>query len=100
MFDKEKLHARLQHSLEYPVTFVKWLFCAVLTGVLCGSIGTAFHYAVDGATYLRMSYPWLLYLLPVAGLLIVFSYRMAGVERDPGTNLVIRSIRSSERVPL
>ena len=50
MFDKEKLHARLQHSLEYPVTFVKWLFCAVLTGVLCGSIGTAFHYAVDGAT--------------------------------------------------
>lgn len=21
MFDKEKLHARLQHSLEYPVTF-------------------------------------------------------------------------------
>ncbi len=79
MFDKEKLHARLQHSLEYPVTFVKWLFCAVLTG---HSLRRHRH----GVPLCRrrrhlscgMERPWLLYLLPVAGVAIVFSYRMAG----------------------
>ena len=100
MFDTERLRAKAQHSLEYPVTFVKWLFCAVLTGILCGGIGTAFHYAIDCATVLRLERPWLLYFLPVAGVAIVFFYRLAGFERDPGTNLVIRSIRSSEEVPL
>ena len=41
---------------------------AVVIGGLCGGIGTAFHLAVDEGTRLRGQTPWLLYLLPLAGL--------------------------------
>lgn len=40
------------------------------------------------------------FLLPFAGMLIVFSYNSLGMKDDKGTNLVISSIRSKDEVPL
>ena len=97
---KDQFRARTAHIAEYGLTLIKWLACAVITGAICGCIGTAFHYAVDYATIARTANPWLLYLLPAAGLAIVFLYRISGITQDPGTNLILRSIRSSEQIPI
>ncbi len=40
------------------------------------------------------------FLLPFAGLLIVFTYRRAGLAQDPGTNLVLASIQSKQHIPI
>ena len=47
---------------------LQWFFLAVPMGLLCGFLGTLFHLAVEHATELRAAQPWLLFLLPVAGL--------------------------------
>ena len=55
---------------------LQWFFLAVPMGLLCGFLGTLFHLAVEHATELRAAQPWLLFLLPVAGLLITALYKV------------------------
>lgn len=97
---KKQVEKQLKHINEYLITLFKWLACAVLTGLVCGLVGTAFHYAVSYATQIRMASPWLLYLLPIAGVLIVLSYHACGLKNNEGTNLVIRSIRTENKIPI
>ena len=83
----------------YVRMFVKWSLLAIVAGIVCGLLGTLFHYCVDFATETYQNFDWLLYLLPVSGILIVFLYRCCGVYEDEGTNRVIASIRSPKDVP-
>ena len=59
---------------------LQWFFLAVPMGLLCGFLGTLFHLAVEHATELRAAQPWLLFLLPVAGLLITALYKVTKCE--------------------
>ncbi len=97
---KERVRSDFAESISFLKTFFKWLLCAAVVGSICGLVGTAFHFAVDWATQTRQAQPWLLYLLPVAGLVIVASYHLCGMDRDRGTNLVILSIRTDQRAPI
>ena len=49
---------------------LQWFFLAIPTGLICGLVGTLFHLSVERVTELRADQPWLLFLLPAAGLLI------------------------------
>ncbi len=80
--------------------FFKWLALACIVGIVVGSIGTLFHYAIAKATTIRTTYPWLTFFLPLAGLLIVFLYQLTDQSNDISTNLVLESIRSSKHLPL
>lgn len=75
-----------------------WALIAVGTGALCGAVGTAFHMAVDWATELRTAHGWLLYLLPLAGIVIAALYHALKVD-GVGTNHIVRSIRSGSPIP-
>lgn len=77
-----------------------WLVMAGIVGVVCGIVGGLFHMAIGAATELREALPWLLYLLPVAGLAIVWLYQIGGMKNDSGTNQIIASVRSGTRPPL
>lgn len=81
-------------------TFFKWLALATTVGIVVGGIGTLFHYTIAEATALRQSHPWLVFLLPASGLLIVFLYELSSQSNDMSTNLVLESIRSSKHLPL
>ncbi len=96
---QDKLKRNLKHSAIYIRMLIKWSFLALISGIICGLIGSVFHYAVDYATEIRSSHSWLIFLLPLAGLLIVFTYRRCGVKKDEGTNLVISSIREKHDLP-
>ena len=69
----------------YARALGKWLLLAAAAGLSCGLVGTAFHVAVEFVTELRGEHPWLLYLLPLAGLAIVGLYKLLGTEGQ-GTN--------------
>ena len=45
----------------YVRSIGKWLALAVVIGLVCGVIGTAFHMGVHEATLLRGEHPWLLW---------------------------------------
>ncbi len=85
---------------KYYFYFLRWIVVAVILGSLGGVIGTVFHHFIEEATHYRGEHGWLLYLLPFAGLIIVFIYDKAGLKKDPGTNLVLVSTQTEERVPL
>lgn len=80
-------------------TFLKWLAISVLTGVAVGLVGTAFGHLLSLVSSLREQFPWLLFFLPVSGLIIVFMYNITGNGNNKGTNLVITAIQSNEEVP-
>lgn len=85
--------------LNYYLFFIRWVIVAIVIGVLGGVIGSIFHHCIEEVTILRGEFPWLLFGIPFAGLVIVFIYRWAGFETDPGTNLVLASTQSREHVP-
>ncbi len=83
----------------YARTTAKWLAVAAVTGTLCGLIGSAFHIGVEHAAGLRGEHPWLLFCLPLAGLVIVALYKLLGAE-GKGTNDVIDAVHLGKSLPL
>ena len=49
---------------------------------------------------LRTAYPFLIYTLPVGGLIIVALYRGCRLTADKGTNAVIKAIHEGTELPL
>ena len=95
-----KLNKYLRAALPSVRALFQWLGLAVLTGLACGLAGAAFAWCVAQVTSLRAAHPWLLFCMPLAGLLIAASYRGARMENDSGTNQIIASVRGQERPPL
>lgn len=83
----------------YGATLVKWAALSLVIGLVSGVLGTIFHIGVEKATQLRGTYPWLLWLLPVAGLLIVAIYRLTGTEGQ-GTNDIFNQVHQGNRISL
>lgn len=83
----------------YGLSFLRWLVLGLAVGALCGVVGAAFARAIVYVTDLRGKLPWLLFLLPVGGLISVGLYRLCRV-RGVGTNQVFESASSEKKVPL
>lgn len=79
--------------------FGKWLLLSVLMGTIAGLAGTLFHFVLEEATILREENQWLLFFLPVAGIMIAASYHYLAGEKDKGTNMVLTAVRSNEPMP-
>lgn len=100
-YELEPFFRRKAFSIKiYFLTFIKWAVVATVTGCVGGLIGGIFHESVKYVTELHNANPFLLYFLPVAGLIIVLIYRGLRFNDDPGTNIVISSVRSHNEVPI
>ena len=95
------MHESLSHSLQSAKrparVLVLWLVLAAAVGLVCGGVGTTFHLSVEAVTELRGEHGWILWLLPLAGLVIVALYKGTRCE-GMGTNNVIRAVQSGEAV--
>ena len=89
----------MKATLHYIRTLCRFILLALLAGLVCGAVGTLFYHAIALATRLRAEHPWLLYLLPMAGLLTAYLYALLKMEKDPGTNAVLRATIEHETVP-
>ena len=78
----------------------RWVALAVVVGVLSGLLSAAFLESLDWATNTRNSNDWLVFTLPVAGLIVGALYHYVGRGLERGTNLIIDQIHShSQWVP-
>ncbi len=80
--------------------FLKWVVLAAGVGLVVGAAATAFHWCIGTVTGVRTMFPWVRWLLPAAGAAIVLLYRVCGMEKDRGTNLVLVAVREAEPMPL
>lgn len=87
---------RSRHAWHHMLIFIKWIIIAVMMGLVCGTVGAAFRKCLDFAAQYAGSNTWTIYLLPAAGLLIVFSYRIMGIKKDEGTNSILRTARAED----
>ena len=90
----EKLH----HPEYYLKTCIKWTFLSLVVGILGGLLGAAFHHALHFVTHVRAEHNWLIYLLPVGGLLTIGLYQILGITRNRGTNEIIDAILEKKPV--
>ena len=91
-----KIDIKLRHGFRHFAFFLKWLAIAAFLGVVCGLTGALFHYFIYEAAYLFGEYGFLLYFLPAAGLLTVFSYHSLDIRNDEGTNSILRAARAED----
>ena len=97
---KSKVLHKTKRVWQYIFSFLKWVFIALITGAIGGGIGGLFRFCVDIATNVRHAHEYLILFLPLGGLFIVFLYHITKLSENADTNLVIKSIRSDERVPM
>lgn len=85
---------------EYIKTFFRWFVVAAIVGVLGGAAGSLFHLGIDYAIKIREAYPFILFFMPAAGLLIVFMYRFFKLSKNGDTNMILKAVRSNDDIPL
>ena len=91
---------QFENAWHFLRAFLRWSLLAILVGAVCGLVGTAFHVCVNYATKWRGELPWLLYLLPVGGVVIVWLYHRLGQSSSLGTDKLFTSIQDRTAVPV
>ena len=90
----------LQEPLSRAIHVVRWVALAVVVGSISGVLSAAFIESLNWATDTRVDNSWLVWLLPVAGLLVGVSYHYLGRGLERGSNLLIDQVHThSEWIP-
>lgn len=96
---KDKIRSYAVQASKYIITFAKWFILSVVIALVCGGAGCFFHMLIEQATGLREKYDFILYFLPLGGVVIVALYHLFRLENISGTNHVMDSTRSDGKVP-
>ena len=89
---------RVDPVREYVLSFGKWGLLGLVMGILGGILGAAFHHSLQFVTHLRMENGWIIWLLPLGGLLSVGVFRLMGQSRNRGTNQLIDAVLHEDSV--
>lgn len=80
---------------------IKWIVLGSIVGMMTGSASAFFLYSLDYVTNLRIGNPWLLFLLPLGGVVVSFLYERFGKSSAKGNNLILGQIHGgTESIPL
>lgn len=71
---------------------IRWTLLVTPISIIVGSLVALFLWLLDTVTNIRYQNNWLLYLLPLAGILIYFIYKYIGKNTEAGNNLIIDEI--------
>lgn len=81
--------------LKYFNALFKWMALSLIIGTSIGSITAFFLVSLEKITAVRIAHPWLIYLLPIAGLVIGLLYYYLGDHAHKGNNILIESHNDS-----
>ncbi|PVD51189.1 voltage-gated chloride channel protein [Terrimonas sp.] len=87
----KKIKAPFEHLFIVSYLF-KWTLLVLPVSLVTGSLVALFLWLLEKAINLRFAYPWLLFLLPVAGIFIYMLYKYLGKNSEGGNNLIMDEI--------
>ena len=90
---------KLKLTRETALDFLRWIILAIITGFVVGGVGILFVKGLGLANAFRGAHSQIILALPLAGLLIVFLYKVCNYENDKGTNLVISTLHAESQIP-
>ena len=88
----------LKSTGKYLLSFLKWSALGILVGAVGGLLGAGFHHALHFVTGVRLQFTWVVYLLPLGGLLAVGLYRLLRLRYNRGTNEIIDAVLDGKPV--
>ena len=91
---REKLH----NSENYVKIFLKFGILGIVLGCMGGIVGAVFHHALHFVTHVRAENPWLIFLMPLAGLATVAVYHLPQLKKNRGTNEIIDAVLEGKHV--
>ena len=77
-------------------SWLKWLAIYILIGSIVGTATAFFLQTLDDVTQFREEHVWVVYFLPIAGLVIGLLYYYYGESANKGNNLIIETHHSLE----
>lgn len=75
----------------------KWTSLAIFIGISAGIASSLFLYSLEIVTSTRLHFKWLIFLLPIGGLLTGLLYFYFGKEVEKGNSLLLESIEDTEK---
>jgi H+/Cl- antiporter ClcA len=78
--------------------YAKWVCISAVVGALCGVASAVFLAALELATHTRETHIWLLYFLPLGGLIVGGVYHRYGRRVERGNNLIIDEFHEPKAV--
>jgi len=87
----KKIASTLEH-LFILSHLIKWTLLVIPVSATVGSLVALFLWLLDLATNFRYQHHWLLFILPIAGVLIFLLYKYAGRNAEAGNNLIMDEI--------
>ncbi|MHC5201303.1 chloride channel protein [Myroides sp. LJL119] len=101
MLEKLPNQSYYQGIKKYTLNLAKWMLICFLIAVPIGLVCAFFLYSLEFVTQLRQQNPWLLYLLPLAGLVVGLLYYYKGGVANKGNNLLIQDYHNAQNtVPI
>lgn len=79
-------------------TFIKWSLLSIIVGLVVGFIAALFCMAVNWATSFRSNHLFIVFLLPLAGILIVLISKL--FHDSSNIDTVMGAITSNKKVPI
>ncbi|MBS7565713.1 voltage-gated chloride channel family protein [Mucilaginibacter sp. SMC90] len=73
----------------------KWTVLVIPIALMVGSMIAFFLWLLGAAIHFRFAHFWLLFLLPLAGILIHFIYQSVGKSSEKGNNLIMEQIHEA-----
>lgn len=96
---KKFLRAYSKKAFHHILKFLKWTLISIITGIVVGGLSTLFAFCMNTATDYRTQNDYLLFFLPLAGIVTVFLYSIFKYKNDKGTNLVLSTIHAKNEMP-
>ncbi len=85
------------HKIYTTITsWLKWITIYILIGGIVGTATAFFLQTLDDVTLFREEHVWIIYFLPIAGLVIGLLYYYYGTAANKGNNLLIETHHSLE----
>jgi len=75
----------------------KWILISILVGFLSGSASAFFLVSLEWVTQYREHHNWIIWLLPIGGLIIGLGYHYYGKDVVKGNNLLLEEYENPEK---
>lgn len=90
MTNNNSIHFKEHYSIVKQL--LRWTVLVLPIALIIGSVVAFFLWLLSAAIHFRFNHYSLLYLLPVAGVLIHFIYQLVGKSSEKGNNLIMEQI--------
>ena len=78
--------------------FLKWSGVSLMVSLLSGTASAVFLITLQWCTSYRVQHQWLIFLLPVGGLVVALLYRFLSKESQAGNNLILQQISICSKI--